>query len=56
MDLAEIEQQALQLPVLQQVSLIKKLSISLNELSDTEYDHLCLEEAKKCDQELKEFQ
>jgi hypothetical protein len=54
MDYAEIEQQALQLPALQMASLITRLSISLNEVSDTEYDRLCLEEAARRAQEIEE--
>jgi len=54
MDYAEIEQQALQLPVLQQASLLRKLSLNLNGLNDTEYDRLCLEEAARRAQEIEE--
>jgi len=54
MDYAEIEQQALQLPVLQQASLLRKLSLNLNGLNDTEYDRLCLEEAVRRAQEIEE--
>lgn len=54
MDYAEIEQQALQLPVLQQASLLRSLSLRLNELSDTEYEQLCLEEAARRAQEIEE--
>ncbi len=54
MDYAEIEQQVLQLSVLQQVSLLRKLSLNLNELSDTEYEQLCLEEAARRAQEIEE--
>ncbi|MEY3220114.1 MAG: putative addiction module component [Pseudomonadota bacterium] len=54
MDYAEIEQQALQLSVLQQVSLLRKLSLNLNGLSDTDYEQLCLEEAARRAQEIEE--
>jgi putative addiction module component (TIGR02574 family) len=54
MEYIELEQQALQLPILQQVSLIRKLSISLNELSDEEYEQAVLQEVARRAQEIEE--
>jgi putative addiction module component (TIGR02574 family) len=54
MDYAEIEQQALQLPVLQQASLLRSLSLRLNELSDEEYEQAILKEVSRRSQEIEE--
>lgn len=54
MDYAEIEQQALQLPVLQQASLLRSLSLHLNELSDEEYEQAILKEVSRRSQEIEE--
>ena len=54
MDYAEIEQQALQLPILQQASLLRSLSLRLNELSDEEYEQAVLKEVSRRSQEIEE--
>lgn len=54
MNYTELEQQALQLPVLQKASLITRLSINLNELSDEEYERLWRIELQRRIQEIDE--
>ncbi len=54
MDYAEIEQQVLQLPILQQASLLRSLSLRLNGLSDEEYEQAILKEVSRRSQEIEE--
>jgi putative addiction module component (TIGR02574 family) len=54
MDFTEIEQQALQLPVLQRAHILRSLSLSLNELSDEEYEQAVLQEVSRRSQEIEE--